>query len=185
LQIQQFIEGETAPPAFGVLERVGAVNRLERLGQRRKPVPSQGLWKNVRCEADQLIEMPVDQPPDRLVAQPFGGGIDRKHPAAERFIAVRVLIGQDDELSRGELASVIEADRAGDQKGLSDFDGAIEKGLTGPGTLEQTALVFEDRVEIRSPRRVGSNRLATTRPMQATSSPTRALASGVMVDASR
>jgi hypothetical protein len=46
---------------------------------------------------------------------------------------------------------VIEADSAGDQKSLSDFDGAIEKGLTGPGALEQTALVFEDRVENPEP----------------------------------
>jgi hypothetical protein len=130
--------------------------------------------------------MPVDQASNRLVAQPFGRGIDRKYLASERLISVRVLIGEDDELAGGE------ADGRG-RSGLAPtssprscpyFNGAVEECLTGPGIRRRPLSSLRGQRADPEPRAVGSSRLTRSLPMQATIARNAAFPA-VMVDASR
>src|SRR6185295_12498603 len=74
----------------------------------------------------------------------LGRRIDRQDfPRGER-IGVALRIGENDELAWRELATMIKANRTGNEQRLTDRDGAVEERLAGPRTLEDAAVVAQD-----------------------------------------
>ena len=129
----------------------GPVHVAQGVGQRREgEFRAERRRQHVLDEADQRVEMPVHQPADDLVAQPVGGRIDRQHPAP---LGAQLLagVGQDEEFPRRELAAVIEPHGARHEQRLPDLDGAVEKGLPGPGALEHARGVAQHGAEDPEP----------------------------------
>ena len=84
--------------------------------------PPERIGEEIGCERRQLVEMPVHQRADDLVAQALGGGIDREDLARGEGIRVPRRLDEDDVLTRGHLAAVIEPDGPGDEQRLADGD---------------------------------------------------------------
>ncbi len=97
------------------------------------------------------VEVPLDQRPDDLVAEPLGGGIDRQHLAPDQRVFLPVGVGQDDELSGSELPPVVEPNRSRHQQRLPHRDAAVEKRLTRPDALEYSAVIPQHRVKDPQP----------------------------------
>src|SRR4051795_17949 len=91
--------------------------------------------------------MPVDQRTNDFVTQPFRCRIYRQHFAAEQRVSIGFKVGENDKFAGCHLTPVIESHRSGYQKRLSHNDRAIEKWLTGPHALEESALIPENRVK--------------------------------------
>jgi hypothetical protein len=75
------------------------------------------------------------------VTESFGSGVDRQDLAGRERIRIGLGISEDDVLSRGHLSSVIEADRARHEQGLSHHNRPVQEWLAGPDALQDTTLI--------------------------------------------
>ena len=153
LKIEQLIERQPPSSPLGLLRGTRAMHCAQRIGQGRAgPDSRRSASGSPSCgQRDQPVEVPVDQRPDDLVAQSFGGGIDRQHLPGGEGVGLAVGVGQDHVLSRCHLPPVIESDRPGDQQGLADRNGAVEKWLSRPDALQHAAVVPQHGVEDPKP----------------------------------
>src|SRR3954471_2007355 len=92
--------------------------------------------------------MRLDDRPDDLERQAFGGRIHREHApfGGPRFVGAEV-----DEFARLQLAAVEETTLSGDEQYVSFRDRAIEVWLAGPRHLDHPAVVTEHRLEDAKP----------------------------------
>ena len=152
LQIEQLVEREPPATALRLVRGRRPMHGTERVGQGRKThgLPIR-LRQRVCRQRDEGIEVPLDQRPDDPVAQSLGGRIHRQHLARSERIPIPLRLGQYHVFPGGELSPVVEPHRAGDQQGLPDRDGAVEKSLPGPHALEHPAVVTKHGVEDPKP----------------------------------
>ena len=146
LHVEQFIEREPATSRFPRAGRGRFVQCEQRLFQWKE---TYRLANIVREDILNLRNQPVDvigdQPANDTVTETLGCGIHRKDQALRLDIPILVSFSKNHELARSELSSVIELDRPCDQQELTRLDRAIEKRLTRPGTLDDTARVLQHR----------------------------------------
>ena len=150
LLVEELVEGKAAAPSLGGGDRLGTMHRGQRRGERgHAEALTQRRRVRIVDEREQGVEMLVHEQADLLVRQAFGRRVDREDEAAvgARFVLVR----EDDELARHELAAMVVAHRAGDEQQLPHLDRALEKRLARPAAFEQATLVQQHRAEHAQP----------------------------------
>ena len=153
LEVEQLVERQPAPAPLRLVRRsrAGAPRGARRAAAAGRATRRSGSGSTSSDSAISASRCRSISDADDLVAQPFGGGIDRQHLARGQRIGLAVGIGQDHELARRHLPAVIEPDRPRDQQRLPDGDGAVEKRLARPDALEHAAVVPQHRVEDPEP----------------------------------
>ncbi len=150
LLVEEFVEGQPAAPRLRGGQRRGTMHSGQRRRERRQAEAlAQLRGVGIVEEREQRVEMLLHQQPDLLVGQAFGRRVDGKDEATlgPRLVLVR----EDNELPRYELAAMIIAHRTGDEQQLAYLDRSLEKRLTRPAAFQQPALVLQHRAEHPQP----------------------------------
>jgi len=147
LLVEQFVERQPAAARFRLGQRGRPMYCRERGPELRKSDRgAQALGVGVRHQGEQRVQVLMDQAADLPMREPLGRGIHRQHEAA---LGSFPFVSENHKLARHQLAAVVVAHRPRYEQQLALFDLALEKRLTGPGTLERTtaALVTQHRPE--------------------------------------
>src|SRR5690606_37045317 len=105
------------------------------------------LLRRLLQQADEVV---VDELTDLPLREPLGGGIDGENPS-QPLARLLTRPGQHHMLARLQLPSVEEAYGTAREKQVTAAEHLVEKGLSGPGALDQPRPVAHHRLKDAQP----------------------------------